>query len=95
MYFVASGRLQVLLNPQPVQLKSGDFFGEIALIRVGPRTADVVAMSSCQLLVLNSEDFYDLLDENPALGETIRGVAEQRLQEMGLSQPSGTADDAA
>lgn len=95
MYFVASGRLQVLLNPQPVQLKSGDFFGEIALIRVGPRTADVVAMSSCQLLVLNSADFYDLLDENPTLGETIRRVAEQRLKEMGLTQPSGTDDDAA
>ncbi len=31
-------------------LKRGDFFGEIALVDSGPRSADVVALERCQLL---------------------------------------------
>ena len=87
MYFISTGRVQVQLGPESVQLKSGDFFGEIALIQASKRTADVTATSSCQLLVLDSADFYDLLDENPEISEVIHRAAEQRLAELARCQP--------
>ena len=87
MYFISTGRVQVQLGPESVQLKSGDFFGEIALIQASKRTADVTATSSCQLLVLDSADFYDLLGENPEISEVIHRAAEQRLAELARCQP--------
>lgn len=81
MFFISTGAVEVALDPDPVQLGSGDFFGEIALVRQMPRTADVEALSFCELLTLYVRDFHTLLDANPDLRATIEEVARQRLQE--------------
>ena len=39
MYFVASGEVEVQLQPEPVVLGPGEFFGEVALVTGGPRNA--------------------------------------------------------
>lgn len=44
------------------------FFGETALISDDPRTATVVADSSCITVVLSSKKFIDLCDKEPLLG---------------------------
>ncbi|WP_432470996.1 cation:proton antiporter [Amphritea sp. HPY] len=79
MYFISSGAIQVAVEPQPVFLGSGDFFGELALLTRAPRNADVIAMAYCQLLVLQSQDFQRLLAANPSLQEQIHRVARERL----------------
>ena len=79
MYFVASGAVEVAVAPEPVRLGTGEFFGEIALVSVRPCTADVTALSYCNLLALFSGDFHRMLDANPVLRETINRTAEQRL----------------
>jgi len=80
MYFVSSGAIAVRIEPSPVMLGSGDFFGEIALLKDSPRTADVVAETFSDLLILERRDFEKLLDANPELKETIEKVAEERLK---------------
>ena len=40
----------------------GDIFGEIALLDGGERSADAVAMTDCELLVLNRRDFMPILE---------------------------------
>jgi len=80
MYFVSSGAIAVQIEPQPVMLGSGDFFGEIALLKDAPRTASVVAETFSDLLILERRDFQKLLDANPDLRETIEKVAEERLK---------------
>ncbi|MFQ5955345.1 MAG: cation:proton antiporter, partial [Kiloniellales bacterium] len=62
MYFISTGCVEVALEPEPRQLGSGDFFGEIALLREVPRTADVTAQGFCDLLTLSARDFHALLD---------------------------------
>jgi monovalent cation:H+ antiporter, CPA1 family len=62
-----------------VRLGSGDFFGEIALLHRLPRTADVVAIGYCRLLVLQSRDFNRMVDSDPRLRAAIDDVARQRL----------------
>jgi voltage-gated potassium channel len=79
MYFIISGEVEVRLPTGSVQLKAGDFFGEIALLTDSTRTATVVASTSCQLLVLWVDDFRRILAAHSDLREVISRVAQQRL----------------
>ncbi len=44
---------------------SGDFFGELALLHGGIRTADVVALTPMELLVLDAREFRSMLMVTP------------------------------
>jgi CRP-like cAMP-binding protein len=44
------------------ELRAGSFFGEIALIDGGERTATVTATTDMQLLVLDRHDFNEMLE---------------------------------
>jgi CPA1 family monovalent cation:H+ antiporter len=78
MYFISSGAVEVRIEPVPVPLGSGQFFGELALLDDRPRTADVVSLGFCQLLTLSRRDFDRLCGKDEALLGQIRAVAEQR-----------------
>ena len=43
----------------------GDVFGEIALLDGRPRTADAVAVTDCELFVIERRDFVPLMREEP------------------------------
>ncbi|MBF0267753.1 MAG: ion transporter [Alphaproteobacteria bacterium] len=83
MFLIVSGEVEVEVGDQSKRLKSGDFFGEIALLEKTTRTATVRAVSTCQLLVLEVNDFERLLDSHNGLKDVIRQVAAQRLAEIG------------
>ncbi|CAA6605483.1 Cyclic nucleotide-binding protein [Rhodospirillaceae bacterium LM-1] len=83
MFLIVSGEVEVEVGDQSRRLKSGDFFGEIALLEKTTRTATVRAVSTCQLLVLEVNDFERLLDSHNGLKDVIRQVAAQRLAEIG------------
>ena len=80
MFFISSGSVEVEVESEPIQLGTNDFFGEIALLKDVPRTADVRAHGFCDLLALNVKDFRGLLDAYPDLKETIERTAQERLQ---------------
>lgn len=82
MFLIVSGEVEVDVGDTPKRLKTGDFFGEIALLEKTTRTATVRAVSTCQLLALEVDDFERLLDTHPDLKETIHKVAAQRLSEI-------------
>ena len=55
MYILVSGRAKVEHHKEGHEihlaiLEPGDFFGELALVDEGPRSADVLAMEACVLL---------------------------------------------
>jgi transposase len=81
VYFIASGAVEVQLSGQHIQLGSGAFFGEMALLTHRPRSADVVALTFCRLLVLRKADFEKFMAENPDARAEINRVALAR-QEM-------------
>ena len=64
--------------PTPVQLGSGDFFGELALLVAERRNADVVTLGYCQLLTLVARDLHRLFGSEPALRDQIHAVAQAR-----------------
>ena len=63
-------------------LKPGDFFGEIALIDRGPRTATVTADTPCRLLVINHRDFRSLIDEFPEVAAEVLVTLAHRLRSL-------------
>ena len=82
MYFIAEGEVEVDLHPIPIHLVQGDFFGEIALIFNRTRSATVTATTDCHLLMLERQDFEDLMSDHPVLKEHIEEVATKRLHEI-------------
>ena len=62
-------------------LTTGQYFGEMALLDRGPRSAAVVADSDMTLLVLGQREFSGLLDEIPGLAHKILSTMAARLRE--------------
>ena len=79
MYFIVSGQVEVKGKAGTFILKTGDFFGEIALIERCPRTATVKAVSRCQLLILDARDFHKFVAHDHALLDVIWETARQRM----------------
>lgn len=84
MFFIATGEARVEIEPEPVLLGDGDFFGEFALLNDVPRSATVRAVTQCRLLVLDCEDFRGLLADDENLRRIIDEVVDQRAAELGL-----------
>ena len=78
MYFISSGAVEVQIPQMPVELGTGDFFGELALLEDVRRTADVVALCYCQLLTLAARDLDRLFETEPTIRSEIHAVAEAR-----------------
>lgn len=53
------------------RLGAGNFIGEIALLTGLQRTADVVAVEDCIMIVLGAEAFNDLLDRSPRFARAL------------------------
>ncbi|MBA8901785.1 CPA2 family monovalent cation:H+ antiporter-2 [Phyllobacterium sp. P30BS-XVII] len=80
MYFIASGAVEVQLDSDPVRLEPGAFFGEMALLSGGRRTADVVAIDFCEFLVLDRRDFNMFMSRHPALRTAVSNMARERAE---------------
>jgi voltage-gated potassium channel len=77
MFFIVEGRV-VVATPNPVELGSGSFFGEMALISGEPRSATVSAVTEVSLLSLYSADFQVLSSSSPEIADVIRKTALER-----------------
>jgi CRP/FNR family cyclic AMP-dependent transcriptional regulator len=62
-------------------LKAGDYFGELALLDRGVRSATVVAETPMVLLVLGQREFSAVLDDVPALAHKLLTIMAARLRE--------------
>jgi len=80
MYFLSTGSVEVLRPDQRIVLNAGDFFGEMALVLHQPRGADVVALTYCQLLVLERSDFDALLRSSRAIRAQIATEVKARVE---------------
>jgi len=85
LFFVLVGQVRVDLESGPVVLEQGEYFGELGVLYQKPRMATVTAVSSCQFLVLDADDFNLLLAQHPDLHEEVMRVATQRIEGEGIA----------
>jgi ATP-binding cassette subfamily B protein len=82
-YVIGSGSAGVLvdegLGPREVNtLREGDFFGELALLSGGERTATVRAAEPSELFSLSHDDLATLMEIEPSVRTGIETVLEER-----------------
>jgi CRP-like cAMP-binding protein len=78
-YVLAEGLAWVAVDGKKVaSIHPGSFFGEMALLDQGPRSATVTAELPSRLLVLDARSFANLIKENPSVAlKIMRGLAER------------------
>lgn len=64
---------------EPVTLSSGDFFGEMAVLRDTPRRATATAKEATKLLALEREDFRALVAQSLGIPEDFDRLLRERL----------------
>ena len=62
-------------------INGGEIVGEIAVLDGGERSGDAVAMTDCELLVLNRRDFMPLLDHHPDICLQLIKILCKRLRQ--------------
>jgi CRP/FNR family cyclic AMP-dependent transcriptional regulator len=77
LFVIVDGQAKVTIGGKlKTKLGPGDFFGEIALLDGGPRTATVTAENDVKLLGLTEWVFRGLLLEHPAIAvKTLQAMA--------------------
>ena len=69
-------------------LGPGDFFGEIALVDGGPRTATVSAEEPSTLLVITHRDFHSMMDEFPEVAGEVMNALANRVRTLDPDTPN-------
>jgi len=81
-FLILSGEASVRRNGRKVvTLGPGQYFGELALLDRGPRTATVLAETPMELLVLGQREFAGVLDEVPHLAHKLLTIMASRVRE--------------
>ena len=83
MYFIQSGKVDILgRNQQRVaRLENGSYFGEMALVTQGNRSATARAETYTSAYVLKKESFEQVIAAYPEFREHVEQTAQQRKEE--------------
>jgi CPA1 family monovalent cation:H+ antiporter len=80
-FVIQEGTAEVRQGEQIIrELGPGDFFGEVAMLDSGRRTADVVATSPMQLAAIPGMDFRRLQQQFPDIANRIEAIARKRSE---------------
>jgi len=79
-YIISTGQVQVERRGHKVTiLGEKEGFGELEILTAAPRLATIRTLKECELLVINREDFIDLVEEYSSFSRSLLEVLSQRL----------------
>jgi CRP/FNR family cyclic AMP-dependent transcriptional regulator len=81
-YVIVRGRAGVAGKNLSRTLREGDYFGEIALIDDGPRSATVVAVDELRTIVIPKSAFLTLLVREPGFARRIMAGVAKRVRAL-------------
>ncbi len=79
-YVLLEGRASVAGKSRV--LRPGDFFGEMALLDGGPRSATITATTSVRAMRLPRRSFTKAIDQDPRMGLAIMAVLAARVRRI-------------
>jgi CRP-like cAMP-binding protein len=78
-YVIESGEAAVSQDDRHLRtLGAGDFFGEVAILRTGDRTASVVARTEMRLIAVSESGFRRLVETDPATAQACEAALAER-----------------
>lgn len=92
MYFIVSGTVEIEADGGSFTLGAADYFGEMALLEKRVRSANALAHTKCNLLILESGTFEYLMRRNPVLAEKMLVKAKAREAENALLEQAAEFD---
>jgi CRP-like cAMP-binding protein len=88
-FLILDGEAAVRRNGRKVAtLGPGQYFGELALLDRGARSATVTAETPMNLLILGQREFSAILDEVPGLAHKLLSIMAGRLREADAREVS-------
>jgi CRP/FNR family cyclic AMP-dependent transcriptional regulator len=83
MYIVEEGEVEIKVGDKVVERVSVDgFFGEMALIDGGIRSATAVAKTDCTLIPINEKQFLFMVQETPFFALRVMRTLTARLRQV-------------
>ena len=85
-FLITEGEAVVTIGGEVIRtLGPGDYFGEMALLHGGPRSATVTAQTELSCLTISSWGFKAFVQENPQVAWDMLQRLAERLRESSLS----------
>lgn len=81
-HLILSGRARVLGKPRARILRTGGYFGEMALLDGAPRSATIVADSELQTMRIPRKAFLRLLGREPTMSVALLGELARRVRAL-------------
>ena len=88
MYLIGQGKLGVAVPDASgvervvVQLRAGEFFGEMALLRDEPRSVTMRALTKARVWSLSAADYSAFIRETPSVLAALEQVGSRRRLEL-------------
>jgi len=102
MFILLKGKVGIYLSSvdgslfKVAELGPGDFFGEMSLLEMMPRSATIIAIEETVVIILNQGNFADVISQEPELAFRIMKGMSSRLRQLNdelVYIKSGAADD--
>jgi CRP/FNR family transcriptional regulator, cyclic AMP receptor protein len=90
VYFIVTGEVRVLvrtINGKEVifgEMRAGQFFGELTAIDGAKRSANVTALTRCELCVVPGAVFREIMHASPIITDKIMRLLTGRIRELNL-----------
>jgi len=91
VFFIRSGQVLITTqkftsNEQLSTLSKNSYFGEMAVLNQGNRTASAIAVDNCELLKLDQQSFLSLMETGNTTAKKINSLLATRYEELILSE---------
>ena len=81
-YVILDGKATVRAGQRRIPIGTGDYFGEMALLDGGVRSASVVADTEMLVMAIPRRGFLKLLESEPKIAISIMGTLAHRIREL-------------
>ncbi len=84
MFGIKEGQVDIVVNGKAVEtVTAGGIFGEMSLIeKASPRSADAVAKTAVQLVVVDERQFRYLVQQHPFFALQVMQIMAHRIRKM-------------
>jgi CRP/FNR family transcriptional regulator, cyclic AMP receptor protein len=88
VYFILAGEVRIIVRTQAgkeiifAEMKSGQYFGELAAIDGAKRSANVTALTRCELAIVPASVFKEIIFHSPLICDKLLNLLVGRVREL-------------